>query len=226
MKEAEGAINLIEEENKLREELENSFPRTGDKLFISTPKAAFVDCTGFTGSGEGRSPIGRRALYARGYLLAADRLVESWQGLPHEDCLIYPVFHLYRHYVELEMKGAISLSLALHDGPPEEREKVLEDLTKKHGIQDLWNTLKSFAAKVVSGMGATTTAAFESLVKEADEHDPNGQAAGYAFYRDGKQTFLALHEVDLDNLKIQFGKMGNYLGSLEEGIHQEMAPEE
>jgi len=226
MNDADESIDLVEEESKIRVELENWLPRKGDKLFVSGPKAAFVDCTGFTGVGEERSPVGRRDLYASGYLLAADRLVDSWCGLAHEDALIYPVFFLYRHYLELELKGATSLFLNwLYEGTPEAKERMLGKLVENHRIRDLWSTLRSLAPAMVDKMEVEATAAFESLVQEIDDHDSNGQAARYAFYRDKKQTFLGLHEVHLDNLRTQFGKLSHYLGALEEAIHQEIDPE-
>jgi hypothetical protein len=220
---------LDEEERKISVELENWLPRRGDRLFVSTPSAAVVDCTGSSAQGEERSPTGRHYLYADGYLLAADRIVESLKGLPSEDALIYPIFYLYRHHIELELKGAISLFLNwLYRGTPEERTKEVEELTQPqlHGIHTLWNKLKRLAPKELDEMGTETTEAFQSLVQQITDHDASGQAARYAFYRDGKQTFTRVNEVDLDNLRTQFRKMSHYVGAVREGIHQEINAEE
>ncbi len=220
-------IDLVEEQRKIEAELEDWLPGRGDTLLISTGNAAFVDCVGATSEGEERSPIGRNALYSSGYLLAADRLVESLVGAAFEDALIYPIFYLYRHHVELELKEATSLFLnRLYKGTPEEREKHLEKLTREHGIQAIWDRLKSLAPEIAAQMSATTTEAFESLVQQINAHDGKAEAGRYAFYRDGTQTLLGVHEVDLHNLKAQFHKISHYLGDFRESIHQAIDPEE
>ncbi|MGD0569686.1 MAG: hypothetical protein ABSA78_14905 [Candidatus Sulfotelmatobacter sp.] len=220
-------IDLEEEERRIQPELEDWLPRLGDTLLISTGEAAFVDCTGATGWGEERSPVGRNSLYSSGYLLAADRLVESLLGAAFEDALIYPIFYLYRHHVELELKGSISLFLNwLHGGTSEERDKQLQKLTREHSIQALWDTLKSLAPQIAAQMPAAATEAFESLVQQINTHDGKSEAARYAFYRDGKQTLLGVDEVNLHNLRVQFHKVSHYLGAFKEAIHQEIDPEE
>jgi len=168
-------------------------------------------------------------------LLAADRLVESLQGLPQEDALLYPILYLYQHHIELELKGSISLFLNwLHRGTAEEREKVFDYLGREHSINNLWNKLKEVAPTVVNQLGQATTKAFESLLQQVSEpgsnepgskHRPFDQAVRYARYKDGSQTLLGVNEVDLDNLKTQFHKMSHYLGAIAEGIHQEIDPE-
>jgi len=225
MSSAQGGIGLIEEEARLAAELEDWFPRKGDKLFVSTSNAAVVDCTGFTARGEKRSSIGRHDLYADGYLLAADKLVESLQGLPQEDALIYPILYLYRHHVELALKGSIYLSLNwLFQGTEEERKQRFEklELTRKHGISELWRVLKGLIPGLVDQMGSGTTEAFESLLGQVSEHDSSGQAGRYPFDRKGQQTLMRVNEVDLNHLRLQFKKMSHYLGALDEGIHQEI----
>jgi hypothetical protein len=217
-KDNEGQWNLTDEERKIEAELENWLPRKGDQLFVASAGAAFVDCLGFTGYGEERSPIGRHSLYSGGYLLAADRLVETLLGTAHEDALIYPIFYLYRHHIELELKESLYPFVnRLHAGTEEQR-KQLKKTFGRHSIKELWDTLKIFAPTIIARISTETTAAFESLVEEIDHYDGSGEEGRYAFYKDGKPTFSQLQAVNLGHLKLQFHKMSHYLGGLSEEI--------
>src|ERR1700740_2864765 len=162
-------IGPYQEQRKIEAELANWLPSMGDQLLVSTADATVVDCLGFTADGEERSPIGRDSLYSNGYLLAADRLVESLAGVAFEDCLIYPVFYLYRHYIELELKGSIKLFLScLYKGSQAGRERQLAKLAERHSIQVLWDKLKSLSPTTIARMSLTATEAFHCLVRQID----------------------------------------------------------
>jgi hypothetical protein len=76
------------------------WPRSGDQLFGPDEDWDNNACINFT--------FDRFNLYARGYLQAAELLVETIVNThrsPH--AVVYPIAFLYRHYLELRLKKII-----------------------------------------------------------------------------------------------------------------------
>ena len=198
------------------------FPRSGDRLFTESDRAASVDCTGYSNpfSNEPRSPIGRWGLYTDGFLIAGDRLVEGFTGTAPEDALIYPVLALYRHHLELELKGLVRQALNYSVADKANIERGRGELSNTHGLKALWNMLQMHFPQSKDWAIPEQHAAFEALLFEFDEHDPNSQAARYPWDKKECQTLTRLRRIDLPAVKASIHKMSNYLWCFHEGIIQ------
>lgn len=87
------------------------------------------------------------SLYARGYKVAADRLVEHI-GSRHrdQDTLVYPILFLYRQYIELRLKH-LSRDAA----------KILDSkysIPKTHKLDQLWNELLKLIRSIEKQFGS------------------------------------------------------------------------
>jgi len=206
--------DLAEEENEIRKKLADWLPRTGDRLFAESADGARPDPLGLTGPGEPRHPGGRWQLYADGFLLAADRLVDSYRGVPPEDALIYPILSLYRHHIELQIKWVIRWS-------PGCTAQIREQLVSTHGLAALWDKLAKVYPRFCVWTSAECTEACHRLILEFDEHDPKSQAGRYPESRGGDQTLTCLDVVDLPTLKLGVHKISHFLGTVFEQIGED-----
>lgn len=214
-----------DEEKQLLREMDEWLPKPGDKLIQETAGAFPVDPLGYSDprNPAERSPLGRRDLYSGGFLEAGDRLVESSMTGPSDPALIYPVFYLYRHHLELELKGMIlySVNWLSGDDAEETKSSVSEQLNRTHGLLSLWETLK----KCFPNYDKETPKAarvFENLLIELHKHDPDSQAARYPVDCRGNQTFSKLRSIDLEALKSGIHKMSHFLSGVHEGMAQEV----
>ena len=213
-----------EDEEQLSRELSEYLPKQGDKLVQETPSALRLDPLGHSDprTPETRSRVGRWDLYSDGFLEAGDRLVESLRETSADPALIYPIFYLYRHHLELELKGRTIYCLNCLSGLDASEIKVhVVKLCKTHKLQKLWGILKLQYPNHVEEMPESTQA-FENLLSELDELDPDSQSARYAVDTKGNQPFLHLGCLDLAALKSGIHKMSHYLGCIHEGIGQEV----
>ena len=205
-------------------EMEEFLPRQGDKLFQASPSAAHLDPLGFSdpSTPKERSLTGRWSLYSRGFLLAGDRLVDCMTGVPVEDTLVYPILSLYRHHLELELKGLVHFCLkGLSVYKPQKIQEELKKLQREHSLRKLWHTLQTCYPGCDKYRSDNSWEAFEQLLWELDGVDPNSQASRYPVDTKSKQTLLELRYLDFNVLKIGIHKMSHYLNTLHEGICQE-----
>jgi hypothetical protein len=119
--------------------------------------------------------------YLKGYEEAADMLFEQAQSLLAADpetpldvanWLVYPIYFLYRHAIELLLKQIrdehvpASVSASRND----------------HDLLQLWSVVKDW----VEGMGGdelrAETKAFEGLVEQIQRVDPRGDAGRYVVH--------------------------------------------
>jgi hypothetical protein len=77
------------------------WPRSGDQLFGPDEDWDNNACINFT--------FDRFNLYARGYLQAAELMIETIVNTRRSpDAVVYPIAFLYRHYLELRLKKIIT----------------------------------------------------------------------------------------------------------------------
>jgi len=173
-----------------------------------------VDPLGYSDprSPAARSLIGRWGLYSEGFLRAGDRFVDGLTGSPVEDELLYPILSLYRHHIEMELKGRIfdCLNHGLSGLTEEENVSVEEKLTNTHSLTSLWATLKKCHPKCDGECAPTTRGAFERLLTELHNADANSQASRYPVDREGGQTLSRLAFVDPRVLKKGIHKMSKH----------------
>jgi len=143
--------------------------------------------------------------------MAADRLVEGLTGDPSEDPLIYPTLTLYRHHLELELKALIG---------QQELMKLMQG-SKPHNLRMLWSVVQRLYPKCEKWALQETREAFERLLGDLDEADPNAMAARYPIDKQGNQTLQRLSFVNLPNLRTNIKKMSRYLECIREELAEE-----
>lgn len=211
-----------EDEEQLSREMDEWLPKRGDKLIQESPSALLLDPLGCSNPdiGKTRSLRGRRDLYSGGFLEAGDRLVEGLMKISADPALIYPIFYLYRHHVELELKGTIRM--CLHHLPgTDPKEVVNKEVDKTHNLARLWRFLKKLYPNYNEQMPEASQS-FESLLLEFHEHDPDSQAARYPVDSKGNQTFSRQRSIDMSALRSGVHKMSHYLDCIYEAIAQEV----
>ena len=115
-------------------------PRKGDLLFRDDlPDWHNNACLNVT---WGDDQIGYTEGYRRGARLLVEHVVENAQD---QDYLVYPIIFLYRHHIELALKGIIRRAPFLID-------RQLTDTEKKHlgkhRLNLLWADLKPMLAEI------------------------------------------------------------------------------
>jgi hypothetical protein len=146
-------------------------------------------------------------LYVEGYFTAARELLEG----PHDAFFllfaIYPVLFLYRHYIELELKGVMmAASKLLQVRHP--------DFSADHDILSLWSKFKTM---LPSGHEALKNAAnIERILKEMHLIDPRSVDTRYALKRNLiNPSVPAPIEINVNNLRDTMDKLHTELGILE-----------
>jgi hypothetical protein len=210
-----------EDEQQLSREFSEWLPKLGDKLIQKTPDALRVDTLGYSDprTPKARSPIGRWELYSDGFLQAGDLLVESLKKTPADPALIYPILFLYRHHLELELKGRIRYCLSCLSGLDDA--EIADKLNRGHNLQGLWSTLKSCYPDYGREMPKASRA-FETLLSELSKIDPDSQGARYPVDTKGNQTITNLRCLDLSAFGSAIRKMSHYLRCIHEGIAQDV----
>ena len=216
--------DLEGEEESILREFDEWLPRKGDRLFVESVDGVQLDPLRMRQIVSPGEPVpGRRQQYSEGYLLAGNRIVESLTGSPFEHILIYPVLYVYRHHLELELKGLLSYYLYSLSGlEPEKLRAKIDGLKQTHSLQSLWDSFQHYFPKWKSDFSIDVQDAFRSMLRELDEHDPTGEAGRYETDRQGHQNLARLTLVDLKRLKLGIHKMSHVLRAIYEGIGQEV----
>lgn len=139
---------------------------------------------------------GNPSALADQYKRAADQLVtflEQGGDDAHPDALFMPIAYLYRHAIELKLKG------------------LLEAMGKRpwygHCIMKLWGIARPVLISEWPTADPTPLENTESLLKEFDQIDSSGQSLRYLETKAGEDTMDAFPEViRLDILKDAVGE--------------------
>ena len=151
--------------------------------------------------------VGNWSLFADGYKLAADLLVDQVEGNPSEDCLIAPILFLYRHWVELKLKELI-LSLKLFS--------VVEiNRPNHHRLYALWFIVKS-NLHCLRDSNNRDFILLDARIKELDGFDP-GERFRYPVNTSSEITELP-ESLGINNLKDTMDKINNAFGLIDGGM--------
>jgi len=161
--------------------------------------------------------------YINGYARAATLLYAELQNgakhgdssLPIEHWLVYPVYFMYRHALELSLKDI------LRTAAPTLEKKQRERITETHNVYTLWNMARSWVMQFAPNQVKAATPAFESMLKEIERHDPDAEAGRYEIRKIGKKsnrmlvaTFPTLSPLDATAIHDGFSKMLNYIRTI------------
>jgi hypothetical protein len=197
-----------EHERSEKELMEYPLPEKGDRLIHEDgqeDELLLVDPLGHTGhDGKRVSETGRWGLYARGYKHAADLLVKSAPGEFCHDELLYPIIALYRHFVEMRLKGLLVVCSSLGDNPVE-----LASLDK-HLIDDLWDRAKVHFKHFSPKLSNEQVQATEKCIRELAQWDRDSQAARYPWNKEGDPSFPDIYSVNIVHLKQVMGKIEHF----------------
>jgi len=183
-------------------------PNAADRLF---PRAAEEH-------GHARivhDAVGGWFVYSSGYKDAADIVVNQLkQSQRQQDFLVYPVMFLYRHYLELTIKGLIVVAWRLLD-------IAAEDDLQTHDIRHYWAMCQTLLREISPGDSVEEQTQIGRLIDEFCKHDASSFAFRYPVTKPDKRTkeraltLDALHIVDLQNVQGVIAKIAVFLSGAE-----------
>jgi hypothetical protein len=160
------------------------WPQQGDTLFAS----------GVDWESEALIDVSSQSFltYALGYKEAADSVVATVEnrGLA-ADLAVYPACFLYRHYIELMLKGLIKLGNLLQ-GTPAAYEKT-------HQIRELWNTCRPLLEDAEAD--PVDVQNVEKCIFEFASIDPSGEAFRYSEDKKGNPVFKERMQFNLAQMR-------------------------
>jgi len=139
--------------------------------------------------------------YIFGYLFAAQVIIDQIkQGLVHPERAILQAAYLYRHHLELLIKGIINdiAKFNSNSRPP----------PKNHNLKDLTGALAEAAPNLKVSREFRH---FSRLVDQVTKLDPRGESFRYSLRRDGSRTVRSAHRIDPANMARCFEKMSFFL---------------
>lgn len=149
----------------------------------------------------------RWKIYATGYKSAADILVDRFlqcqrgddfiiYPIPARaagDFLIYPIAFLYRHSLELQLKGLIIAGQDLLDQKP--------DLQHVHRLDLLWAACRKILESVWPENSSSDLDAVEGCIRDVCQTDPTSISFRYPLTKEGKPTLDGMGRVSIANLR-------------------------
>jgi hypothetical protein len=169
---------------------------------------------GFTDGAERFGPHGRWQVFAYGYILAANTVVEQALAKGGADALVYPAVFLYRQYIEITLKSFLG---QIHgEGGNTKPRKANHDLVK------LWTSLRgALDEDLHSNLPTESVEATERLIKEIHKHDPDSTSFRYGEDKMGRKRLSRLHSVDLRNLRDVMSRIHNFFDELQQEVDDE-----
>jgi hypothetical protein len=142
--------------------------------------------------------------YASGYKAAADAVVERVEAKEESpDRVGNAVCFLYRHYVELMLKGLISVGTMLGSSKA--------DYPKHHRIDELWRQCRPLLEKASPEGEKIDTDAVERCIKELASMDPSGEAFRFGEDKDGRPTIPRVTQISLTNMRDVMNRIAGFL---------------
>ena len=151
--------------------------------------------------------------YAIGYKKAADSVVVAVEARETAaDLAVYPVCFLYRHYIELMLKGLITLGNQLRDRT--------SDYPKHHRIRDLWNTCRPLVESACPEGDPADTQTVEKCILELASLDPSGEAFRYSEDKGGNPSLNKATQFSLANMRDVMNRLSGFLGGSYDYMHE------
>jgi hypothetical protein len=147
--------------------------------------------------------------YASSYKAAANTVlerVEAKQIRPDE--VSYAVFFLYRHYVEIMLKGLIRIGSMLHF---QRGESQWGKFPQHHRIIVLWQQCRPLIEEAYRKGEKAETDAVENILKELHGLDPTGESFRFGESRDGKPTLSSNPQIDLIHVRNIMTRLSGFL---------------
>lgn len=127
-------------------------------------------------------------------------------GHREQDTLIYPIVFLWRHYLELRLKGILRSARLLTDQPAETK--------VDHKILALWHKVRPLLKEIESNVDSETLNAVEEIVIQFDQVDTDSFAFRYPTSKKGIPSLPSkLYHINIRNLTEVMQRVGNFLDS-------------
>src|SRR5450432_2606204 len=117
-----------------------------------------------------------------------------------EHWLVYPMYFLYRHAIELSLKALYARSSKSN---PTER--------LGHKLKDLWMDVRPQISHILDDRLIEPTKAFEAMLNEITKEDPDGQGGRYEMNTKGELMFAAVKPLSVKVINQRSQAMLNYL---------------
>ena len=149
----------------------------------------------------------RWVVYAEGYKEAADRLVIGIEsGAHYQDFLVYPILFLYRHFLEVAIKGHIRacqklLGICPPKRPKREDKAQMAAAAQGHDLESLWAYLLDRVYQLHPQQAPEVMDQATRVIAAFHQHDAGGDAARYPVGLGGAVNLSGLSEVNLRQLR-------------------------
>jgi len=136
--------------------------------------------------------------YAEGYRRAGDMLAEQLIADPTHglDFVVYPLVFLYRHAIELQLKGVIRDGRRLLRLRAVPRKKL-----ENHELDKLWELARPILEGVWPEGDTRCLDRIDAVVRELTEADPSSQAFRYDRDTHGNRTKPKLTHVNVEQFR-------------------------
>lgn len=155
-----------------------------------------------------------QGMQAEGYRIAAQRLAERAPHWHEQDFLLYPIVFLYRHYVELELKGLIAMGQRLAG------DSVA--VPEVHDLRRLWSIAKPHISREMDPRDRglrKQIVQVERVIGELAALDPRSTAFRYATdVHEGRPLPNGAHRLNLQQFAATMAKLGQGLDDLGIGM--------
>jgi hypothetical protein len=157
-----------------------------------------------------------KSAICEGYKLGADMIVNAALiEHHHTDIFLWPAAFLYRHYIELQLKNILRMSLGT---PLEVRcDRALAD----HDLADLWLNARKVLRNAWPNSDESELSPVEDAIKEFNLVDKRGDAFRYYENKAGKKHLSDLpRQVCLEYLMQEMDAVFDILNGCEIGIRE------
>jgi hypothetical protein len=193
-------------------------PRKGDTLFRGDlPDGMNNACLNVMRDGD---PIAYMEGYRRGALRLVQHVVKSHCD---QDFLVYPIFFLYRHHIELVLKRIIVRShyLIVRSLTDEEKKHL-----GRHRLDLLWRDLKPMLSSVCEAAGwdmpdAADIEGIDSYIRQLSALDPDSFSFRYSHSKQGGHSLPeGLKHINLRHFAEMMERLADYLDGIDEGTSE------
>ncbi|MEU9833697.1 hypothetical protein AB0D67_19430 [Streptosporangium sp. NPDC048047] len=154
--------------------------------------------------------------YILGYRKAAAVLVgHVTETGHHQDTLVYPFLLCWRHYVELQLKVAITLLRRWHEEPAE--------LVRTHKINLLWGTAKKLLLRQElpeEDLEAVNNT--EKILLQLHGLDPTSEHSRYPVRNDGSHTLEFLPRVHMRRFHEAMERVAHFLDACDSKLREDI----
>jgi len=152
--------------------------------------------------------------HSRSFREAAEILVDHCAASEHEfDEMIFPIFFLFRHYLELRLKEIVRYGVWLNIL---DETGGLRQTLKSHELYPLWNNAKKVIVEMFPNWLQETLKAAESHIAQIHQIDPGGEVFRY---HESNGGFNRLSEkVGLEHFRETIAALSNFLEGCRNGV--------